>query len=339
MSEASIRLLTSRPSDWVDPPPSSCGLDIWQSELGQQWVRTFFGTRWIWLTITEGSEQAALTFIARKLAPGLFLGSAYPYGTVHGSASCFARNLVGIKRALLRQGIVRLEIPFTGEYASQHASLPRNEANRAAAEPLGAERQVLNLDGNVSMDDFQQRFDPNVRWAVRKAVREQCRVSTAGVTELRLAQSLYEETMRAKGAPVNYSAKRFSGIIDTLSRHGRGTVYLGFVGDVPAGMAAVVDGAISRHLIQLAVPPQWHASRLGELLTMTAISEGRAAGKRYFDFMASSTEDRGLIAFKRKWGGTSEPIDYLVLESLPMLGRAIAAGRLVNRKLAARHAR
>ena len=96
-------------------------------------------------------------------------------------------------------------------------------------------------------------------------------------------------------------------------------------------MAAVVDGAISRHLIQLAVPPNAHSSRLGELLVVTAMRDARASGKQFFDFMASSKTDTGLIAYKAKWGTDCEPINYIVIKGIPGMQYLIDVARWINR--------
>ncbi len=339
MTQCLVRELHDQPADWAPPSPSSCGLDVWHTEPALTWIGDFLRAKSSWLEVSDAMGRAGLRFVVRHLPLGVLLGSAYPYGAIEGDVTCFLRNLEAIRSALLRQRIVRLEIPFTGEYLTQFPEPIPPGADGTMGQRLAAVRQVLDLSAFSSDQDLEKSFEPNLRWALRKSIRSGCKVRAATLNDVPIVQSLYETTMRAKGAPVNYGAERFSGIIESLTSRDLGCVYLGTVNDAPAGMAAVIGGANSQHLVQVAVPPQWHPTRLGELLIATTIRDALARHKRFFDFMASPIEDEGLIAFKRKWGGTTEPIHHLVIPAAPLIAQAIDGARWINRKLAKHHVR
>jgi len=141
--------------------------------------------------------------------------------------------------------------------------------------------------------------------------------------DLGTVQNIYADTMRAKGAPVNYGIERFSGIAEILRPLGQGEMFLGLHNGKPAGMAALVGDNKTAHLIQVAVLPQHQGTRLH-----TAIRHAVESEYRYFDFMASPREDRGLIAFKAKWATHTEEIRYWSLPSHRLLAKGLDFARL-----------
>lgn len=286
--------------------------------------------------VTSDGKHASLLCLLRSLPGGLSLASAYPYGCIDGDPRLFWEAIPAITRALKRVRAVRLEIPFTGMYIAQ---LQENLSTRMPRVPrsLNAVRHVLDLDPGEGCT-LEQRFDPKIRWATRKAVRSGCVIRHATAADVSALQSLYARTMHAKNAPVNYGPERWAGLLAELEPISRGCIYLGEVEGRPCGMAAVVDGSMSRHLIQLAVPPEAHSLRLSELLVATAMQDARLRGQHYFDFMASSSNDTGLIAFKAKWGTTAEAIRHVVIPGMPVLHHAITFARWANRTRARFHA-
>lgn len=308
---------------------TSCGLDLWHSSAGLHWASSYLQAEAIIFRITDGHQQANLTCLLRGLLGGLSLASAYPYGRIDGDVGLFWRAAPMIAKALRHERIVRLEIPFSGAYAHQLGLAPASAISRVT-KAMKEVRHVLDM-AECQQDKLDACFDANARWAVRKALRNGCTVRPAIASDVDTLQSLYASTMRAKHAPVNYGRERWAGIANALATNGQGALYIGEIEGRPRGMAAAVDGAISRHLIQLAVPPDAHSSRLGELLVSTAIHDAHAKGIRYFDFMASSASDVGLLAFKAKWGTQAEPIQYAIIPSLPVFHHIVDLGRWANR--------
>lgn len=313
------------------PIPTSCGLDFWQSAAALVWLGRFLDARSALITVQAGSRKAALSCLLRRLPFGVVLASAYPYAALMGDAELFWQSGAVIAPVLRKHGVVRLEMPFTGEYAPQLPPHDGESGRFREARPLDAVRHVLDLAsaaGDVGW--LLGQLAPNTRWAIRKAERTGSHIRLATSGDVDTLQAIYAATMRAKGAPVNYGPERFRGMLEELFISGVARVYLGEVDGRPAGMAAVLDAGISRHLLQLAVLPAAQTARLGDLLVATTIREGIAKGQRYFDFMASSPRDAGLVAYKAKWATRPEAIRYMVLTVNPLMSFALDAGRWMN---------
>lgn len=308
------------------PPPSSLGLDLWQSSAALEWMGAYLHARPWLLRIRDGNDEARMVLLLRQLKAGLTFASAYPYGWIDGDCGLFWRARGAIGRALRKHGVVRLEIALSGE----GLQLATGAAD-SIRPSLDAVRHVLDLDA-LDAAAMEKAFDPNIRWAARKAVRNGVIVQAATMADVDVVQALYATTMQAKHAPVNYGRERWQGLLSQLVPHGGGHIYLARIGQQPVGMAAVADGAMSRHLLQLAVPPEHQSTRTGELLVMTAIRDALESGKRHFDFMASRADDAGLIAFKAKWGTRAEPIRHAVLPVMPFVAPMIDAARWLNRR-------
>jgi len=308
------------------PPASSLGLDLWQSPAALEWMSAYLHARPWLLRIREGDEEARIVLLLRQLKAGLTLASAYPYGWIDGDCGLFWRARGAIRRVLRQHGVARLEIALSGEGLQSAAAVA--DSIRPS---LDAIRHVLDLDA-LDAAAMEKAFDPNIRWAARKAVRNGVAVRAATMADVDAVQALYATTMQAKHAPVNYGRERWRDLLSQLAPHGAGHIYLAHIGEQPVGMAAVADAALSRHLLQLAVPPEHQSTRTGELLVMTAIHDALGSGKRHFDFMASRADDAGLIAFKAKWGTRAEPIRHVVLPVMPLVAPMIDAVRWLNRK-------
>lgn len=317
---------TWRPGLAPAPPASSLGLDLWQSPAALEWMGTYLHARPSLLRIRDGDMEARIVLLLRQLKAGMTLASAYPYGWIDGDSDLFWRSRGAVRNALRRHGVVRLEIALSGE------GLQLTEGAADSIRPsLDAIRHVLDLD-TLDASAMDKTFDPNIRWATRKAVRNGVIVRAAAMSDVDAVQTLYATTMQAKHAPVNYGRERWEGLLSRLVPYGDGQIYLAHIGEQPVGMAAVADGATSRHLLQLAVPPEHQSTRTGELLVMSAIHGALESGKRHFDFMASRADDAGLIAFKAKWGTRAEPIRHVVMPVMPLMGPMIDAARWLNRK-------
>lgn len=314
---------------------TSCGLDIWHSKQGLQYTNAYLHAETALLRAQADGNHASVLFQLRHLPGGVSLASAYPYGRIVGDVSLFWRAVPVVAKTLRKKGILRLEIPFTGPYLHQ-LELASESSVMRIPDSMAAVRHVIDM-ASSNVGELDRHFDPNTRWAIRKAKRNGCLVRTAAQSEIDGLQDIYVRTMHAKRAPVNYGRERWEGIASLLAPAKRGCLYIGEIEGQPRGMAAVVDGAASRHLIQLAVSPEAHSSRLGELLIMSAISDACSKGLRYFDFMASSATDKGLIAFKAKWGATAEPIRYAVISGIPGLQRIVDLARWINRTRARLH--
>jgi len=311
--------------------PDSCGLDFWYSPAALRWLGGFLGARPALLGIEEGGRRALLRLLLRPLPGGFRLASAYPYGVIEGDPALFWRT-PDLGPTLRRAGVVRLEVPFTGPGSGQIPDPLPVAAPFRWPPALDAVRHLLDLRAGGGDEGWLDRtLGRKIRWAVGRARRNGCEVRPARAEEMGAVQAIYAATMRAKGAPVNYGAARFSGILEHLRPAGLGEVFLGTVRGEPAGMAAMVGGESSRHLVQVAVLPEHQPSRLGELLVHTAIRQTLTIGLGWFDFMASPVHDTGLIAFKAKWATVPEPIRHAVLDARPLLSAGIDLARRLNR--------
>jgi hypothetical protein len=313
------------------PAASSCGLDFWYSPPAFAFTADFLRGRPATLRVSAGARRATVPCLLRRLPAGLQLASVYPYTCIAGDVALFWSAGKEIRAALMRHGVVRLELPFSGEYQQQLPEpLPRS-SRAHVARGIGAVRHLFDFSGVASDEELEQGFHPNIRWAMRKALRSGCSVRNATAQDVDTIQALYAATMRAKHAPVNYGPERWAVMLGDLAARGAAEILIGEVDGAAAGIAAYVDAAESRHFIQLAVPPQFQARRLSELLVATALRGCLARGKRFFDFMASPLSDTGLIAFKAKWGTRAEPISHVVLPGVPLLSPLIDLARWANR--------
>lgn len=310
------------------PEGGSCGMDLWQSPTALRWIGEYLQAKPALIQVREGVRQASLCCLLRRLPLGKALASAYPYAAIVGDAGLFWESGTAVAAALRAQGVVRLEMPFSGEYAHQVDALGGRFQRLAR---LDAIRHVLDL-APAGRDQawLAGQLAPNTRWAVRKAERSGGRIRRGVPADTGALQAIYAAAMRAKGAPVNYGPERFRGMLEQLSAQDSARVYVGEIAGRPAGLAAVLDAGVSRHLLQLAVLPEAQSSRLSDLLVNTAILDCIAEGRQYFDFMASNPQDTGLVAFKAKWAGQVETIRYAVLRVNRPVDFAIDLGRWVN---------
>ncbi len=310
---------------------SSFGLDFWHSSIGRKWVGSFLNSKPFSFKVTNGADSASLHCLLRRLPGNYYLASAYPYASIQGNAALIWGNIPILQKALRERRIIKLEMPFAGEYADQSIK-DHTKIAEYRNSSLDAVRHVIDIShAKGDLKWLDNHFGRKIRWAVNKSKRSGCTVREATAEEVDIIQKLYVKTMRAKGAPVNYSAERFEGIITSLSPKGLGKVYVGCVDNKPAGFAAVVDGTISRHFIQLAVPPEAQSYRLSELLVSTVIQDAVVIGKSYFDFMASQKDDKGLISFKAKWGAKEEDINYVTIVAYPLLSQIVSLMRWGNK--------
>jgi hypothetical protein len=295
------------------PSPDSCGLDLWCSNAAGAWVGATLGAKAMTLRVEHAGRSSWLLLWRRPLLPGIVLASGYPYSTVIGDVALFWASFAEVRRCLQHAGMSRVEMALSGSHIVE--SLPP-EADRHISrwyrESLRATRQIIGLESFKSVDALDRSYPANLRWSIRKSIHEGVRISEVGVAEANIAQQLYLQTMNEKGAPAYYGVQRFRLMVEQAGYPPVGRLYLAYVGSKAVGMAAVADAAIVRHLIQVAVPQLYRKYRVADLLVDTAIRDAYSSGKLYFDFMASSVDDIGLVQFKSKWGGVSEDIVYAV---------------------------
>ncbi|HDO52366.1 MAG TPA: GNAT family N-acetyltransferase [Rhizobiales bacterium] len=317
--------------------PTSCGLDFWHCTEGVFWAARFLGARPAEVILSHGEGQARFPVLLRRLPGGLCFASVFPYGAADGEAALIGEP--GLRKPLLqalrRHRAVTLEYPFVDACADARFQAAA-ERMRAVHTPPRMIRHVLDYDAAFAGHDAIQRvFDSRIRWSIRKAEREGCAIRVAGPSDLNTVQSLYERTMREKGAPVNYGSERFAPLLGCFRAHGQGEVYVAERNRVGIGMAAVIHAAQVTHLLQLAVPKGYRGTRAGDLLVSHAIEASIGCGRRYFDFMATPAGDEGLLAYKAKWGAHPQVIRELIVHTMPLLWRGVDAGRWLNRRMGA----
>lgn len=307
--------------------PSSLGLDFWESAEGRQWTCSYFDAEPAVLQVEDAGQRVTLPFLLRHLPGGLKLASVYPYCGPDGVSEALWNNIPAVSTALRSNGILRLEIPCVGD--DLHHVRPCADNWRLPA--LDAVRQVIDLPADGRIEEL---LHPNIRWASRKASRVGVAVREARPDDASAMQAIYAETMRAKQAPVNYGVTRWTGLLETLVPSGMAKACIAELDGCPIGMAACVDGAASRHLVQLAVLPNQQPTRAGEALVLSLLADASRKRLSFFDFMASSAGDHGLIAFKSKWGGKTESIRHLAIPGVPLLHRLVDLGRWYMRRSA-----
>src|SRR5579885_2219253 len=257
----------------------SCGLDFWLSADGCRWLEAVLHARAFTLRVSDGARSAELLLLRRRLLPGIDLASGHPYSAICGDAPLFWERIGEVRRACRAAGISRIELPFSGEEtAASLVPSARAFVPAPGREVAPAVRHVIALHAFPSTQALEAAYPANLRWALRKAAKSGAAVRGVGAESATQAQQLYAQTMRAKGAPVNYGVERFELIAGPLAAAGAGALYVGTVNGEPAGMAAAIDSAQARHLVQLAVPERFQSSRLGDLLAATAINAAHAAG-------------------------------------------------------------
>lgn len=307
---------------------NSCGLDFWHSQEGVLWAARFLQAQPVEVFLSYGDHQTLFPMLLRRLPGGLRLASVFPYGA---DAVLIAEPdlLKPLLHALRRYRVVMLEYPYVDECAHIHFQPVAEAAPRMI-------RHVLDYQSALAgHDTLQQAFNSRIRWAIRKAGREGCTIRIAGPGDLGTVQSLYERTMREKGAPVNYGPERFEPLLGEFYTHGRGEIYAAECHGTGIGMAAVIHATQVTHLLQLAVPKAYQGTRAGDLLVSHAIEASIGRGGRYFDFMATPAGDEGLLAYKAKWGAHPQAIRELIVHAMPCLWRGVDAGRWLNRRIGA----
>ncbi len=317
----------------IPGPAGSCGFDFWHSTPALEWINSYLSARPMQIQVTEENKKKATLFcLLRQLPCGLFLASAYPYGYIEGDVELFWQAVNQISQELRKHRVIRLEIALTGKYIKQLENYQQH--SRIMVPPwLEAIRHVLNIKPAIQDPLWlEQTFGSKIRWAMRKAERSGGTVRQAQPAESTVIQRIYRKVMEAKGAPVNYGQERFQGIIEDLSPLGHGKIHVGYIDGEPAGFTATVQGQDSYHLVQVAVLPEKQSSRLSELLIGTTIKEAVNEKIKYFDFMASNKNDKGLIAFKAKWKSTPEKIYHAIIPSLPLIHYTIDLGRWLNKQ-------
>lgn len=312
--------------------PGSCGLDFWWSTASVRWVATYLNAVPATLALSDGIRRLSIRLYVRRLPLGLKLASTYPYGELEGDVSLLTpQGARAISKTLRYHRIIRAEIGLTDETWAR--AISDVQAWTPSQLDSGLTRHVLGLNGEVlSGQEPLGWLNRKLRWAINRARRDGCQVRLATSGDAETVQRIYAETMRAKGAAINYGVDRFRGILQELMPLGRGKILMGYLQGVPVGMAAFVDGRASRHLLQLAVVPEAQSSRLSDLLIYECVQDAMASGKKYFDFMASHDYDKGLMEFKEKWGSVGEQIHTLVLPGLPGLGRVLNLARIANNR-------
>ena len=71
MSDLRIAVALSDPLDAPTPPPSSCGLDFWQSDEASEWVCGYLDARPASLQVVAGGRSASLRLLLRRLPLGM----------------------------------------------------------------------------------------------------------------------------------------------------------------------------------------------------------------------------------------------------------------------------
>lgn len=312
------------------------GLSFWLSREGCGMVNAILGAASQTIRIeSEEGDWAALPLYKRHILPGINLLSGYPYARIFGNQTLFLRNLNKIINVCSTSGVAKLELTLSGdevELVGKFVKLGHPAVSHS--NQVIFTRQIVGISSLADAGDFREAFHGKTRWSINKAVKSGgvYRVIDSGSAQP--AQDMYKRVMKEKGAPAYYGVERLQYIVDELYPRSQGVVYLVEMNGKVAGMAAVIYSGSTAHLKQVAVPREFSKQRLGDYLVAAVQYEASKAGMKHFDFMATPEFEPGVKEYKAKWGGTTQPVETIVISVKPVLSRVIDFLRWLSRKMA-----
>lgn len=325
-------------SDIKEAAHECLGLSFWLSPTGCGMINAILGAEPYTICVTSESEQKAfLPVFKRRILPGLFLLSGYPYARIFGDRSLLLRNLDAIIRVCSASRVAKVELTLSGDEVGlvddfvklQHASVSR-------VRDIKFTRQIVDITPLAQVQEFREAFHGKTRWSINKATKSGGAYRVLNQESAQDAQNMYQRVMSEKGAPAYYKLKRLQYIVDELFPKNLGAVYLVTYDNQVAGMAAVIYSGTTAHLKQVAVPREFSKLRLGDFLVAAVQYEAAKAGMTHFDFMATPEFEPGVKEYKAKWGGNTQPVETITITIKPLLSKGIDLLRTLSRKVASR---
>ena len=315
------------------PINNDCGLDIWASNVIENWITKTLRASVFTLIISESNKSCALLLVIRKNLPIVKFASGYPYSTIYGDVKIFWKNITLVKKCLKKNGISRVELALTEkQFSHVYTTKAEKYISKKYIDKLKAGRHIVKFSNYKNADDLFMSMNGKVRWSVRKGMKNGIEIKKIDVSNLNDAQNLYKETMKDISAPSNYNIDRFKIIIQELAPNSMGGVYVAFLNGSPISMAAVIDSKDIRHLIQIATPKKYRSTRVSDYFVWYLIEDSIKINKKRFDFMASSVSDTSLIEYKSKWNCTFEEITHAVIIVNPMRSYLLDIARFCNKE-------
>jgi CelD/BcsL family acetyltransferase involved in cellulose biosynthesis len=216
------------------------------------------------------------------------------------------------------------ESPGTGAELLSQLDVARREAGvqrlelRAQLPVSGAsvvgEAVATSLELEPDEDAVLRRLHPSQRRNIRRAEREGVVVRRAEKRQDldRVFFDLQLETRHRLGVPVQ--PRRFFTLLwKHMLETGRGFLLLAYLGATPIAGTVILEG--HGHLTYkfgASRRSHWRL-RANSLLLWRAIQHGCASGGTSFDLGRTEARHDSLLAFKRQWSTSEEPLRYTVL--------------------------
>ena len=182
----------------------------------------------------------------------------------------------------------------------------------SGARRFGHVRHVLSLEGQTA-DGLWAGYKKRVRRDVRVAEKAGIAVRAMRREEFGAFAEMLAQVQSRNAAATAVGPEFYEALWDELA--GDGTAEF-LVADRQGEPVAVTVGVHDRDTTYyFAACSRTEALRLcpNDLLVKALIEKAVARGSRRFDFLSSDVSDKGLIAFKEKWGSEERPFDLLEL--------------------------
>ncbi len=270
----------------------------------------------------QGEIVGGLPSVVFHFGPFKLLYSTISYGHYIGSPQHRWVFFSELDKELSKRGVDRVSIldsPFSPQ------GPPPTYDPFASTESVCTRLNVTQwkgLSGNRKRDvNLARRSGVSVRDAVS--------------ADAELVYRLYRESMKRNRAGVKYPLRWFRVVGDILVRdEGLADFLIAEKGGEAIAMICLIYSPSCVHYFHAGSRTEYLKLCPNDLLLGTALEEAATDGMSWFDFMASSPDDRSLIQFKEKWGASSATVSTYVKDYSPHKMRVWERGKEIALRVA-----
>lgn len=297
-----------------------------EEEQWESFVRTHpHGTIYhtlAWKAVTEEGLGHKAYYLRALDASGEFTG-VLPLFLVRG---IFGRRLVSLPMRD-RGGVLARDSQTASFLISQAKELTREldckylelrsleaiDASVAGDQCLRCEQNWITtrIDLSPGVEQIWKTLDQKaVRWAINNADKKGVRIETETTREgMETFYQMFFRTRQSMGIPP-FSIDLFLAIWRHLISQGSAQLFLAWKDSEPIG--GMVNFLYKDTVIYAYGAPlrEWKDYHPSDSLLWKSVKSAAQQGLRYFDFGADSPRQTGLLRFKKKWGGTHQPMFY-----------------------------
>jgi FemAB-related protein (PEP-CTERM system-associated) len=168
---------------------------------------------------------------------------------------------------------------------------------------------TTRIDLSPGVDSLWKALDKkSLRWAIKKAGKLGVQIEVSdGLEGIETFYEIFVRTRRSMGIPP-FSKKLFISIWEHLIQKDKANLFLAWKDHV------AINGMINLFSKDTFIPayaaPQneWRKHYPSEFVIWNTIEWAATNGFYYYDFGADSPNQKGLLWFKKKWGGVQHPM-------------------------------